>query len=222
MLSKGLKFAPVPQSNIPELKSDINSFTRRLRLREMFGNSQNDDESLVRNKSIYTPKSGKDEFLDSYIDVISRLPIKPNKYKQNISRDEQQALNNLKNDANIIIKQADKGGAIVIMDKSHYKEMVLEQLNDTEYYKKLNKNPDKATAKRIKKLVGDHSCLTDKEIAYLCDFVPKQSNFYGLPKIHKSKDIQNAVCQQNKPYIEVIQPADLKLRPIVAGPDSTT
>ena len=43
------------------------------------------------------------------------------------------------------------------------------------------------------------------------------SNFYGLPKIHKSKLIQNAIKEQQKEYVHIIETSDLKLRPIVAS-----
>ncbi|CAG2208988.1 unnamed protein product [Mytilus edulis] len=219
----GFKFAPVPYSNVPELKADINNFSRRLRLKEEFGNKKDHDKSLVRNKSTYTPRPGKDDYLDTYIETITKFPVRTRKCKQNLTRNEQDALKSLKDDDSIIIKEADKGGAIIIMDTDFYKEKVLEQLNDEEYYKQVTNNPDKATKKRLKKLIKDYDqCLTEKEIAYLCDFDPKESNFYGLPKVHKSAQIQNTVRDQNNIYVETFRPADLKLRPIIAGPESLT
>ena len=205
------------------MKADINNFTRRLRLKEEFGNKKDDDNSLVRNKSNYTPKPGKDDYLETYIETITKFPVHTRKCKNNLPRNEQDALKSLKDDESIIIKEADKGGAIIIMDTEYYKEKVLEQLDDEEYYKKLANNPETTTKKRIKKLVKDYDqCLTNKEIAYLCDFDPKESNFYGLPKVHKSIQIQNAVRDQNSVYVETFRPTDLKLRPIVAGPESLT
>ena len=43
-------------------------------------------------------------------------------------------LNNLKNDDSIIIKEAEKGGAAVIMDKTFYREKIYEMLADKEHY----------------------------------------------------------------------------------------
>ena len=40
--------------------------------------------------------------------------------------------------------------------------------------------------------------LTKKEKEYLTSFSYNTSNFYGLPKIHKSKLIQNAIKEQEK------------------------
>ncbi|CAG2235109.1 unnamed protein product [Mytilus edulis] len=171
----------------------------------------------------YEASYGRDEYLDSFIDTISKLPINYHNTKQNLSRREKKSLEELKNNPSIILKEADKGGGIVIMDKTFYREKVLEQLNDNEYYTKLRKNNDKSTIRKIKRLVKEYSeSFTANEIAYLCDFTPKEANFYGLPKIHKSNTIQTAVKHQNKKYIESPNPNDLKLRPIVAGPESTT
>ena len=71
--------------------------------------------------------------------------------------------------------------------------------------------------KLIKELARNHSHnLTEKEVNYLSHFDFKTSGFYGLPKIHKSK----IICPE--PYIRVLRPADLKFRPIGAGPRCPT
>ena len=58
------------------------------------------------------------------------------------------------------------------------------------------------------------------------DFLTKFSfstiNFYGLPKVHKSKIIQEAIQVQNSEYVKIYEPPDLTLRPIVAGPNCPT
>ena len=46
----------------------------------------------------------------------------------------------------------------------------------------------------------------------------KTSTFYGLPKIHKSQIITSSCSESNSQYIEISDPIDLTLRPIVAGP----
>jgi hypothetical protein len=49
----------------------------------------------------------------------------------------------LSENSSIIIKEADKGGAIIIMDRDHYKEMVMPQLQDDHFYRKLTENQDR-------------------------------------------------------------------------------
>ena len=53
---------------------------------------------------------------------------------RNISREEQKALENLRNYDDIVIKQADKGSAVVILDKGKYVAEAMRQLNDSEVY----------------------------------------------------------------------------------------
>ena len=76
---------------------------------------------------------------------------------------------------------------------------------------------------KIVKLAKEHEDeLTDKEIKYLAQFKHQPSQLYGLPKIHKSEQIKKAVQEKPSKYIEVQQPDDLPIRPIVAGPNCVT
>ena len=43
-----------------------------------------------------------------------------------------------------------------------------------------------------------------------------------MPKVHKSKIIQEAIQVQNSEYVKIYEPPDLTLRPIVAGPNCPT
>ena len=61
----------------------------------------------------------------------------------------------------------------------------------------------------IQKYSGE---LTEKETKYLADFEFKTSNLYCLPKIHKSKIINEAITTQNTGIITVHAPHDLKIR----------
>ena len=103
---------------------------------------------------------------------------------------EQEALKILKTNSEIIIKEADKGGATIIMNKEDYKELVETILNDEVYYIKLNTSPEKELNLKYKKFLQKFkSQMTEKEFDYLLNFEVKTSNFYGLPKVHKSKQI---------------------------------
>ena len=125
----------------------------------------------------------------------------------------------MKDDSEIIIFEADKGGAVVVMDRAYNADKMFERLNDSETYDEIPSNTDKTVIKLIKELTLKHThSLTKAEIDYLCRFNFRTSGFYGLPKIHKSKIICQEAKAQNKPYIKVLRPADLKFRPIVAGP----
>ena len=126
-------------------------------------------------------------------------------------------------DTSIIIKEADKGGGIVLMNTDFYKRKILEMLVDESYYSHILDNCRKETFHKIRNLIGANGNLTNKEIDFLLNFDCKTSTFYGLPKIHKSETIEKA-CKENEnvEYIEVKDPQDLTFRPIVAGPNCET
>ena len=56
---------------------------------------------------------------------------------------ETKAIKTLANDTSIVIKEADKGGATIIMDQSHYNYMVENTLNDKNFYEKLDSDSSK-------------------------------------------------------------------------------
>ena len=88
----------------------------------------------------------------------------------------------------IVIKEADKGSAIVIMHAEFYERKIKEMLHDTTMYEETDHNKDRKTISLIKQLISNtESDLTDKEQDYLTKFESKMSNFYGLPKIHKHR-----------------------------------
>ena len=109
------------------------------------------------------------------------------------------------------------------MDSEYYRDLAENQLQDTTFYSEIPSNIDHRIMKQLSNLVSKHrNSLTAKESDFITNFEPKPSNVYGLPKIHKSKEIQNAVKEQGNEYIKLLQPKDLKLRPIIAGPACPT
>ena len=230
VLLKGLKFCPTPKSvDNDEFAADINAYCRRLRLCEFFDDEATNDNSLVRQASSWQPNCGRDENLDSVINFLvssSENLIKCNNYKgcrrSNVSKTEWGALETLKH-SKMIIKQADKGSAIVLMNSNFYKEKILDLLNDQDTYKVIPHNMDITIINKIKLFSKKYKDqLTKEEAKYIYDFNYSTSNFYGLPKIHKSRIVKNAVNDLRSEIISVREPVDLKLRPIVAGPSCPT
>ena len=99
-----------------------------------------------------------------------------------------------------------------------YKTKIQEILEDKTYYKLIDTNVDNNIISKITKFCKLHNkSLTKKEKDFLTNHIFITSNFDGLPKIHKSKQIKNAKETQKSKYIEIPNPSDLKFRPIVAG-----
>ena len=224
MLKLGLKFCPTPKSNITELKGDLKDFERKLRLRELLMDSNITEDSIVRNKSTFCPKKGRNRELDSYFEKLWSLDLKSKRnVKNNLSQNQLKALYDLINNTNITIKEADKGGAIVIMNTDYYLSKIQDMLNDPNNYRQISENIDRNIISKIKKHCSKHKhILTIKETDYITNFISKTSNFYGLPKLHKSIEIETAILAQKSEYIELLEPKDLKFRPIVAGPSCPT
>ena len=227
VLSRGLKFTPTPdKNNDKQLSNDISEFHRTIELKEYFYENENiqEDDSLVRNNSYFEPPKGRNQSLDEYIEITKVIPQNGTRRKTsfNITCNERKGLNNLTKDTSIVIKEADKGGGIVIMNKEFYKRKILEILDDKSFYKQIESQSTKETMKKVKKVISLAKEITRHEIGYLLDFECKQSMFYGLPKIHKSEMIRNECNKTNSEYLELLDPEDLRFRPIVAGPACET
>ena len=112
---------------------------------------------------------------------------------------------------------------MVLMNKPHYKRMTFQHLHDANTYQKTDEKCDNRFMKQIGELVNKYESLLIKtERLYLTNISFSTSNFYGLPKVHKSKQINEAIQQQNNEYIEIHEPDDLTVRPIVGGPNWPT
>ena len=90
----------------------------------------------------------------------------------NISRSEKAALENLQKESSIIMKEADKGGATVIMDKIFYKNKILELLSDEENYVQLTRSDENdKIIRKIETLTHEHEQeLTKHEAEYIQPF----------------------------------------------------
>ncbi|XP_072022387.1 uncharacterized protein [Amphiura filiformis] len=108
--------------------------------------------------------------------------------KSNLSKDERQAVKDLKKEDSIIILPADKGRATVILDKDEYNEKVNNLLGDTKTYEELPSDP---TQKYKRKLLAILSRLNEedkitfgkyKQLYPTAENIPR---LYCTPKIHK-------------------------------------
>ena len=166
LLNKGLKFTPTPKlANTQELNEDSNEFNRKLRLAEFFDGMEDQDISFVRNKSNFIPPSKRNDALDEFISTVEKFPKTPiqSNVKNNLTMQEQEALKILRTNSEIIIKEADKGGATIIMNNEDYKELVETILNDEVYYTKLNTSPEKELNFKYKKVFTEIQKSNDRK-----------------------------------------------------------
>ena len=134
---------------------------------------------------------------------------KKKEYKvfNNLSKAERDALTDLSKDNMIVVRPADKGGAIVLQNVSDYASEIKRQLSDTTFYEKLSSDPTRKLKAAVQSRLTVHlnNCEFDKSVFdFLSVEHPVIPVIYTLPKIHKGLDIP------------------LKGRPIVSGIGSLT
>ena len=234
LLSKGLNFCPTPDyPDLLDLEVNVREFIRLLLLRDNFCfNDDSTPDYLVKKTGETIPNDSKDMLLNGVIfhirklsEQLDNLPVNHAAFKSNITIEEKQALSDLKNNRDIIIKKVDKGGGIVIMDTSFYEEKVNLCLSDSKTYEKCKMKAVTTAMNKVIKFVNDNKHLFDKkqfESKYIKFFDFTEASFYGLPKIHKSLSIQNAMKSTNNIYLHMPPPSDLSFRFITAGPSSPT
>ena len=96
----------------------------------------------------------------------------------------------------LVIKFADKGGALVILSIEHYQSMIMQHLLDENTYRKLESCIDSKIQSNLLRFLRQHKiCFTEPEWKFLNDKHLEVSNFYELSKIHKSKNIESAILK---------------------------
>ncbi|XP_078584852.1 uncharacterized protein LOC144867010 [Branchiostoma floridae x Branchiostoma japonicum] len=141
-------------------------------------------------------------------------------HKKNISELERKALVELKKMTNVIIKPADKGSAVVIMNREDYIQEALRQLNNKDHYKKVDHCLSEEHATKVRRTLlhlREEGILDDTTYNYLAPPQhPRTPNFYLLPKIHKEGNPGRPILSANDCATERISAfADFHLRPLV-------
>ena len=106
----------------------------------------------------------------------------------NLPSDEQDALKKLKGYRDIVIKETDKGGVVVVWGRSDYCEEAYRQLRDNQVYELIDTDPLEKVkitiAKELEPLLN-MGCISSDNKKYLEVSKPRLGKFYLLSKIHK-------------------------------------
>ena len=121
---------------------------------------------------------------------------KKKSFTHNITKEEREAIKTLRKDASCVVLTADKGVALVVIDKSQYVDKCMALLDDTKVYK-----PCKDTTKKLHRDVQETLQQFNREHGssrlywwskcHYNELLPTGNTspaprFYGLPKIHKA------------------------------------
>ena len=173
-----------------KFKIELEAFGRMLRLKWHFRNASKDiHRDMFKTKSKLNPRN-KDAVIGLYLSSLEEKLIKvevPKDKLNSLTKSEQKALYDLKNDKSIVIKSADKGLAVVVWDREDYIKEAEKELGDEQVYEKVS-NDAAPLLKTINEVIAKIRKRGDLERDNLGSFImkdPKFAGFYLLPKIHK-------------------------------------
>lgn len=197
LLSRGLSFVPVPQSDDEEeIMGDIHAFHRRLKLLDHFEYETNREILPFMAASNWEPKLNTinpciRNFIRSNNKLIKQYSL-ARTTRDNLSTSQRIALKELAKNKDIVIKPADKGSSIVIMDKQQYLLEANRQLSNEKHYTVISESISADTQKLVYTILQDlldTGFINKKQKTYLMGpDVPRSRRFYLLPKVHADKE----------------------------------
>ena len=229
-LNKGLTFVPTP--NVSTIKKHLliatNNFFNKLSQKYYFREHPKEQKPLFR-KSYWIPPIANNSKLKMYfrktladikrfIRVLSKKPL-----TKNLTHQEAKALQRLRKNKSIVIKKADKGGSIVILNREDYKQKVFQHLSDESSYEAMPNNPLKDIQTNLTAFLETilyHYHISEDTFKYLLPpNDPRINLFYILPKIHKVEipgrpivSSVNSLTENLSQFLtKCIQPLTLKL-----------
>lgn len=216
ILSKGLKFIDGKatincKNNVPtNFRKALATFLHRLAKHKRVGpftykanpfvvhtirNSEQQPDSNVywdppADGEVVEWNAFKNNIWQKGLELFKNLSSKPNQ-KTNDNSPSREIIADLGDRTDIIIKPADKGSMIVVLDMEAYRYEAKRQLNDTETYKRVNFPISKSRHGQINDILSRlnrRGVLSKAKMRKLKpDANATDRYFYLLPKIHKEK-----------------------------------
>lgn len=160
--NRGLTFTPTKgyyKNFLLKCKYDIQQYHRRVKLAIHYGDKSDTEPQPFTPKSDGSPPMGQ---LPPEVSTLVKADYEYfqdhfhiDRIKPNLTGEETKALKELRENKQIIIKPADKGSAVVILDRDQYLQEGYRQLNDTTYYSKLKKPIYLETLPIVEKIINN-------------------------------------------------------------------
>ncbi|KAM4808041.1 cytosolic phospholipase A2 gamma [Rhinophrynus dorsalis] len=134
---------------------------------------------------------------------------------------DKKALAELKNNPVIVIRMAEKGGVVVILEASSYRSEDIHQLGDVDTYEILGYNPTGEYSIHLSRIIEigvSRGVINHQEKAALIPQCPVVPNFNHLPKVNKSmispsgRPIVSGIEEEEVSFMEYLNDNDLNLR----------
>ncbi|XP_030051899.1 uncharacterized protein LOC115465513 [Microcaecilia unicolor] len=224
VLSKGLTFVPTSRHFPFQFHVDFEKFIRSLQLRMFFKDFKSAFSDCVA-KSTWIPPGPLNPalliFKQLVLQDVEQLEVSQYRGRSNMSKEEFLAIQKLKNETSIVIRKADKGGAILVLNRTYYLDEIHQQLSDVNTYCKLREDPTFDVLIKIQELTNSavqSGFLTKKECQFLCHLHPVTPILYTFPKIHKKLEAPSGrpiVSSRNLLLERICKYTDFSLRPLV-------
>ncbi|XP_064458887.1 uncharacterized protein LOC135369161 [Ornithodoros turicata] len=163
VLTKGMNYAIIPRSiPVSEIVSEVED-----RLRQ------------VKDKTAAIAARNK------VIGILQNANLPP----KNITKAEQNALKDLRNDDTIVILPADKGKATVVLNRDDYDSKMESILQDRSHFSELSGDPTAASERKIVaalRKLRTKKLITDSLYWKLFTSDGATPKIHGLPKVHKN------------------------------------
>ncbi|XP_063297779.1 probable cation-transporting ATPase 13A4 [Pelobates fuscus] len=183
-----------------------------MRLKEFFQNASTNEPSEAdmgtgrfKTRSTFDPHSTKHTiktFLSSTAKMSQEIFSCRSKPQYNMTKQERFLLRELSNDSTIVIRPADKGGGIVLMDYGYYSDDLKRQLMDTDTYFQLKGDPTVEIQNKLVDILDMYlraGYINTELYHFLNKTHPRTPVIYSIPKIHK-----NAQRPPGRPIVSAI------------------
>ncbi len=209
VLSKGMKYIPVPKTSKSNIKDSLSQFSRYIQIIYFFSDKPERDPPKFKIPSEWLPPG--EEISHIIMDHLNNMSKDINKIKilnkqKSFSKKEIAILEQLKQDTSIIFKPADKGSSIIIQNRENYIWEAEKQLSVQLHYKEIQNPVYPKVENRIIEILDhlkDQKTITYKEYKFLAPpDEPRPRKLYLIPKIHKNINIwQNNIIPPHRPIV---------------------
>ena len=104
-----------------------------------------------------------------------------------LTADERQALRNHKRNTEVVLREADKGSAVVVMSRERFIAEANRQLSDTDVYQQVSSAVVFYVIQEVKDILSrlqKSGVITENIASYAVPVDSKPARFYILPKVH--------------------------------------
>ncbi|XP_053571499.1 uncharacterized protein LOC128661246 [Bombina bombina] len=166
--------------------------------------SPTDPKYAFKPKSEYMPSLSLVPAVNLFVKKMEKEieNLTPRQESDNLEPRERKALKELMLARGLVMKPADKGGNLVILDEQLYVNEVKRQLHDKNQYEKISSNPLTHTQNSLFKILNDarsKGIISQNEFKFMYPKFPVMPVFYILPKLHK-----NMQCPPGRPIVSGI------------------